>query len=85
MEGEDVLPASQFLSNFFILQKFTSQFFREFGPSWTAVANSWNRVSPEQRNQHFFATLDFEDGAATFQRVRSFSHPVLLPFYNARL
>ena len=49
-----------------------------FGPSWTAVARSWSRTPQEQRDQHFFATLDFEDGSPIFQRVRSVSYPMYL-------
>ena len=69
MEGGVVIPASQYNKPFYILQ-FLQVNFRLFDPSWTAVAKSWSRVPQEQRDQHFFATLDFEYGSTIFQRVR---------------
>jgi len=50
---------------------------REFNPSWTAVAKSWSQVPPEQRDQHFFASLDFDDGPTIFQRLGLSSAPVV--------
>lgn len=44
---------------------------REFDPSWNAVANAWARVSSEHRDNHFFATLDFDNGQTTFQKVHN--------------
>jgi len=42
---------------------------REFDPSWLAVAKAWSKVPKSQRDSHFFATLDFDDGQTVFQRV----------------
>ena len=64
---------------------FISEFPREFNPSWTAVAKSWSQVPPEQRDQHFFASLDFDDGPTIFQRVRSVCRSISLTFYNPRI
>ncbi|KAG8821991.1 regulator of ime2 [Serendipita sp. 399] len=41
---------------------------REFAPSFASVAKSWSTVDPEQRNQHFFALLDFADAVEVFRR-----------------
>jgi len=51
-----------------------------FDPSWTAVAKSWSRVPREQRDQHFFASLDFEDGSTIFQRLGLSSAPVVFSY-----
>jgi oligosaccharyltransferase complex subunit gamma len=53
---------------------------RAFEPSWTAVAKSWRRVPNEQRDQHFFATLDFEDGSTIFQRLGLSSAPIVFNY-----
>ena len=49
---------------------FYSAINREFDPSWNAVGKAWTYTSPDTRNQHFFATLDFDEGTSVFQRVR---------------
>jgi OST3 / OST6 family, transporter family len=43
--------------------------FREFDPSWKSVAKAWSKVSPSDRDSHFFATLDFDSAQALFQKV----------------
>jgi len=55
---------------------------REFYSSWTAVARSWRQVPQEKRDQHFFATLDFDfgDAAKIFQRLELVSAPVVLTY-----
>jgi len=53
---------------------------RAFDSSWTAVAKSWSRVPKEQRDQHFFATLDFEDGSTIFQRLGLSSAPLVFSY-----
>ncbi len=45
---------------------------REFDPSWVAVAKAWSKVPPSERDSHFFATIDFDDGQMIFQRVGFF-------------
>lgn len=42
---------------------------REFDPSWKAVAHAWSKAPETERNQHFFATLDFDDAQLVFQKV----------------
>lgn len=42
---------------------------REFEPAFTAVAKAWANAPKDQRDKHFFATLDFDDGPAVFQKV----------------
>ena len=49
---------------------------REFQPSFTEVARAWTKVPEVDRDQHFFATIDFDDAMMVFQKVR-FSSKVL--------
>jgi oligosaccharyltransferase complex subunit gamma len=55
---------------------------KEFNPSWTAVARSWSRVPQEQRDQHFFASLDFDDGPTIFQRLGLSSAPLVYNYLS---
>ncbi|KAG0707730.1 hypothetical protein DFH29DRAFT_994754 [Suillus ampliporus] len=41
---------------------------KEFDPSFTTVAKAWAAAPKEKRDQHFFATIDFDDGYAVFQK-----------------
>lgn len=41
----------------------------EFEPSFTAVAKAWTKTAKDDRNSHFFATLDFDDAQMIFQQV----------------
>ncbi|TBU65726.1 oligosaccharyl transferase subunit OST3/OST6 family [Dichomitus squalens] len=50
---------------------------KEFDPSFTAVAKAWSQVPKPQRDNHFFATADFDDTMATFQRLGLQSAPVV--------
>ena len=43
--------------------------YREFNPSWVAVAKAWSKVSSSERDTHFFATLDFEDNLELFKKA----------------
>lgn len=43
---------------------------REFQPSFNTVAKAWTKVSPVDRDQHFFATVDFDDAMLVFQKAR---------------
>ncbi|KAI0054092.1 oligosaccharyl transferase subunit OST3/OST6 family [Auriscalpium vulgare] len=54
---------------------------REFDPAWTAVAKAWSTVPKETRDNHFFATLDFDDGTTVFQKLGLQSAPVVLIFH----
>lgn len=42
---------------------------REFEPSWIAVAKAWATAPPPHKENHFFATLDFDNGQTVFQKV----------------
>ncbi|KAG6887219.1 hypothetical protein C0992_013350, partial [Termitomyces sp. T32_za158] len=57
---------------------------KEFDPSWNAVAKAWATVPKTQRNQHFFATLDFDNGQATFQKLGLQSAPVVFVYPAAQ-
>ncbi|OAX44674.1 hypothetical protein K503DRAFT_728980 [Rhizopogon vinicolor AM-OR11-026] len=50
---------------------------KEFDPSFTAVARAWAGVAKEHRDQHFFATLDFDDGYTVFQKIGMASAPAV--------
>lgn len=41
----------------------------EFDPAFTAVAKSWATVGEPERNDHFWATLDFDNAQQVFQKV----------------
>lgn len=53
-------------SPFLVLNSWTD---REFDPSWNAVAEAWTKVPKKHRDNHFFATLDFDNGQTVFQKV----------------
>lgn len=53
---------------------------REFEPSWVAVAKAWSKVPPSERDSHFFATIDFDDGQTVFQRMGLQSAPVVMNY-----
>ncbi|GLB34939.1 putative dolichyl-diphosphooligosaccharide-protein glycotransferase [Lyophyllum shimeji] len=57
---------------------------KEFDPSWNTVAEAWATVPKEQRDQHFFATIDFDDGQATFQKLGLQSAPVVYVYPAAQ-
>ena len=42
---------------------------REFEPAWIAVAKAWATTPKPHKDHHFFATLDFDNGQAIFQKV----------------
>lgn len=44
---------------------------REFDPTFRTVAKAWATVSKAERNKHFFASLDFQDGQDIFKKVLS--------------
>lgn len=45
-----------------------------FHPNFQAVARSWTKVPNNARDRHFFASLDFGDGASVFRAVRGHSN-----------
>jgi len=50
---------------------------KEFYPAWTAVGTAWSKASPENRDSHFFGSVDFENAQAVFQRLGIMSAPVV--------
>ncbi|KAG8881016.1 oligosaccharyl transferase subunit ost3/OST6 [Tulasnella sp. 331] len=54
-----------------------------FLPNFEAVAKSWRKVPKTQRDQHFFARLEFKDGTDIFQRLGLTSAP-FVNFYPAQ-
>ncbi|KAG6818101.1 hypothetical protein H0H87_000005 [Tephrocybe sp. NHM501043] len=57
---------------------------REFDPSWNAVAKAWATVPKAHRDEHFFATLDFDNGQTTFQKLGLQSAPVVFAYPAAQ-
>jgi len=53
---------------------------KEFDPSWKVVAKAWSKVPKTKRENHFFATLDFDDGPTVFQKLGLTSAPVVYNF-----
>jgi len=53
---------------------------KEFNPSWNAVAKAWSKAPKVHRDNHFFATLDFDDGQLVFQKLGLASAPVVYVF-----
>lgn len=51
---------------------------RVFDPSFSQVADSWARLPKSQRDQHFFARLDFADGQAIFNQLGLTSAPTVM-------
>ncbi|KAF8654131.1 hypothetical protein AX16_003662 [Volvariella volvacea WC 439] len=53
---------------------------KEFNPSWQSVAKAWSKVAPAERNEHFFATIDFDDAPNVFQKMGLTAAPVVYIF-----
>ncbi|KAI0322241.1 oligosaccharyl transferase subunit OST3/OST6 family [Amylostereum chailletii] len=53
---------------------------KEFEPSWAAVAKAWTTVPKPQRDQHFFAVVDFDSNPAIFQKLGLQSAPVVFNY-----
>lgn len=49
----------------------------DFDPVFRAVTKSWTRVPRDDRDTHFFAQLDFQDGQAIYQRLSLASAPTI--------
>ncbi|KAJ7219290.1 hypothetical protein GGX14DRAFT_591261 [Mycena pura] len=50
---------------------------KEFNPSWIQVAKAWSKIRSAERDRHFFATLDFDEGQAVFQKLSLASAPAV--------
>ncbi|KAF9227902.1 hypothetical protein BS17DRAFT_774472 [Gyrodon lividus] len=50
---------------------------KEFDPSFNAVAKAWATVTPRHRDNHFFATAEFDESVKIFQRLQINSAPVV--------
>ncbi|KAI0062272.1 dolichyl-diphosphooligosaccharide-protein glycotransferase [Artomyces pyxidatus] len=57
---------------------------KQFDPSWVSVAKAWSTAPKDHRDQHFFATLDFDDGTTVFQKLGMQSAPVVLNYPPAQ-
>ncbi|KDQ07924.1 hypothetical protein BOTBODRAFT_166427 [Botryobasidium botryosum FD-172 SS1] len=57
---------------------------KQFDPNFRAVSKAWKKVPAKDRDTHFFATLDFQDGRDIFQRLGLNSAP-FVNFYPAKL
>jgi len=57
---------------------------KEFNPSFNTVAKAWSKAPAESRNQHFFATLDFDKGQDIFKRLGLNSAPVVFTYPAAK-
>ncbi|KAJ7618660.1 hypothetical protein FB45DRAFT_1063265 [Roridomyces roridus] len=53
---------------------------KQFDPSWKAVASSWMKTTKASRDNHFFGTLDFDDGQHVFSELGIAAAPVVLFF-----
>ena len=47
----------------------TDPFISEFEPTFHTVSKNWQRLPASQKDDVFFASLDFPDGQAIYQRV----------------
>ncbi|KAH9856977.1 oligosaccharyl transferase subunit OST3/OST6 family [Lenzites betulinus] len=50
---------------------------KEFDPSFNTVGKAWSKVPAEHRNAHFFATADFDNTMAVFQKLGLQSAPIV--------
>ncbi|KAF8910946.1 oligosaccharyl transferase subunit OST3/OST6 family [Gymnopilus junonius] len=53
---------------------------KEFNPSWGTVAKAWANAPPHARQDHFFATLDFDDAGGVFQKLGLNSAPLVFNY-----
>ena len=51
--------------------RFGCKLCRDFQPEWDVLSKSWARGDKKGATRMLFGTLDFTDGKATFQKVRS--------------
>ncbi|KAH9901027.1 oligosaccharyl transferase subunit OST3/OST6 family [Cubamyces lactineus] len=50
---------------------------KEFDPAFNAVAKAWTKVPVEDRDSHFFATVDFDNAMGVFQKLGLQTAPVV--------
>ncbi|KAF8522288.1 dolichyl-diphosphooligosaccharide-protein glycotransferase [Hysterangium stoloniferum] len=50
---------------------------KELDPIFRTLGKAWSKVNSAERDQHFFATLDFEDGKETFRKLGLASAPMV--------
>ncbi|PCH38076.1 oligosaccharyl transferase subunit OST3/OST6 family [Wolfiporia cocos MD-104 SS10] len=50
---------------------------KEFDPAFNAVAKAWSTVPAAERDNHFFATLDFDTAMPVFQKLGMQSAPIV--------
>ncbi|TCD71887.1 oligosaccharyl transferase subunit ost3/OST6 [Steccherinum ochraceum] len=50
---------------------------KDFDPSFKEVGRAWSGVAAEQRDSHFFATLDFDHAMTVFQKLGIQSAPIV--------
>ncbi|KAK1925155.1 hypothetical protein DB88DRAFT_488109 [Papiliotrema laurentii] len=78
---DDLLSADRDYSVSVVLTALPAQFkcqpCHDFEPNFRAVASSWRRMPEDVRKQHFFASLDFPDGGAIYQRLGLQTAPTL--------
>ncbi|KAJ7158302.1 hypothetical protein C8R43DRAFT_995376 [Mycena crocata] len=54
---------------------------KDLHPSWTAVSRAWTQTPQVHRDNHFFATLDFNDASEiVFQKLGLSSAPAILVY-----
>ncbi|PPQ66066.1 hypothetical protein CVT26_010808 [Gymnopilus dilepis] len=53
---------------------------KDFNPSWNAVAKAWANAPANVRQEHFFATLDFDDASSVFQKLGLNSAPIVFNY-----
>ncbi|WVO14155.1 hypothetical protein L204_101786 [Cryptococcus depauperatus] len=51
---------------------------RQFDPAFSHVSDSWARLPKAQRDQHFFARLDFADGQEIYSQLGLSSAPTVM-------
>ncbi|XP_006458115.1 hypothetical protein AGABI2DRAFT_190476 [Agaricus bisporus var. bisporus H97] len=56
---------------------------KEFLPAWNAVVRAWTSVPQPERDNHFFATLDFDDAPGVFQKLGLVAAPVVFTWAPA--
>ncbi|RXW20744.1 hypothetical protein EST38_g5110 [Candolleomyces aberdarensis] len=53
---------------------------KEFDPAFSTVGKAWSSVQASDRDQHFFATLDFDNAPNVFQKLSLASAPVVFAY-----
>jgi oligosaccharyltransferase complex subunit gamma len=57
---------------------------KTFDPNFRAVARAWSNAPPADRDDHFFASLDFQDGQDVFRKLGLTSAPVIYIYPAAK-